>query len=391
MTKLLVKMLHLAYSHAGPTALTSILGSTYFIPGLCNLLKKVSRSCASCQRAYAKTLQCQMGMLPPSRTKPAPPLDRTGVDFAGPFVIRQGHTRKPVLLKTYACVFVCLTTKAVHLDLCSSLSTEDFLAVLKRFVAKRGCPSHIYSDNGTNFQGAREEIRELQTMTESLMTKQAISHFTSAYSIVWHHIPPRAPHFGGLWEAAVRSMKTLLRKIVKPHPLRFDEIYTVLTEVESILNSQPLMSLLAGDQIEGQYLTAGHFLIGRPLRAAPDSRAPSGNIANRRWNLFKRATADIWAQWLGSYLTSCAQRSKWNKPSRPLQPGDVVFVKDDTLKLRDWPVAVISKTHADGQVRAVELQCRGQTYSRAVNRVILLPAEDTTFAPPPWTPHFRHS
>ena len=208
-----------------------------------------------------------MGMLPASRTTPAPPFHRTGVDFAGPFVIRQGHTRRPVLIKTYAAVFTCLTTKAVHLDLCSSLSTEDFMATLRRFTARRGCPAEIYSDNETNFLGAREEIRELQKFTESKKTKEAITNFTTSNQIQWHHIPPRAPHFGGLWEAAVKAMKVLLRKNLQPHALKYDELYTLLTEVESILNSRPLAPLLSDEATEGSYLTAGHFLIGRPLRA----------------------------------------------------------------------------------------------------------------------------
>ncbi len=213
LTKLLVRTLHITYSHAGISALASILSSSFYIPNLRNLLKLISRSYSSCQRAYALPLQQRMGMLPSSyRTTPAPPFDNTGVDFAGPFVIRQGYTRKPTLIKTYAAVFVCMCTKAVHLELCTSLSTDDFLATLQRFVARRGCPSHIYSDNGTNFLGAREEIRELQKLTESVSTRQAVFNFANSNAIEWHNIPPRAPHFGGLWEAAVKSMKTLLRK-----------------------------------------------------------------------------------------------------------------------------------------------------------------------------------
>ncbi len=227
-----------AHSHAGVSALHSVLAHTYYIPDLRNLLKQVSRSCPSCQRAYAQPLRHQMGMLPSSRTTPAPPFERTGVDFAGPFVIRQGYTRKPVLVKTYATVFVCFTTKAIHLDLCASLSTQDFMATFRRFVARRGCPSHLYTDNGTNFLGAREEIRELQKLTESKETRQALATFAQENEINWHNIPPRAPHFGGLWEAAVRSMKTLLRKNLQPHALQFEELYTLLTDVVAILNSR---------------------------------------------------------------------------------------------------------------------------------------------------------
>ena len=102
-----------------------------------------------------------MGDLPSVRVKSSPPFSTTGVDFAGPITLRRGHTRKPTYVKAYVCVFVCLTTKAVHLELVSDLSTEAFLAALRRFVARRGCPYKILSDNGTNFVGANHELQKL--------------------------------------------------------------------------------------------------------------------------------------------------------------------------------------------------------------------------------------
>ncbi len=273
LTKLLLTSLHSVYSHAGPIAMASILASSFVIPNLRNLLKHVSRSCLTCQKAYARPLSHMMGMLPEARTTPAPPFWRTGVDFAGPLTLRLGHTRKPALVKCYVVVFVCLTTKAVHLDLCSSLATSDYLAAFQRFVSRRGCPAEMFSDNGSNFQGAREEIRQLQKLTGSKATQEAVQAFTTERQIRWHHIPPRAPHFGGLWEAAVKAMKLLLRKKVGPHALRWDELYTVLTEAEAILNSRPLAPLHAETATEGAFLTAGHFLIGRPLAAPPEPLA----------------------------------------------------------------------------------------------------------------------
>jgi len=320
-----------------------------------------------------------MGLLPAKRTAPAPPFLSVGIDFAGPFTIRRGYTRKPTLIKCYVVVFVCLFTKCVHLDLCSSLSTEDFLATLRRFISRRGTPTTIFSDNGTNFQGAREHIRELQKMMESPETLQAISHFATSNDISWQHIPPRTPHFGGLWEAAVKSMKLLLRKNVAPHPLRYDELYTLVTEAEAILNSRPLLPLQTDDITDGSYLTPGHFLIGRPLRAPPTTASPpQGKISLlRRWNLVSRLSSDLWKQWLGSYLSSLAVRAKWIQPGRPPQVGDVVFVKDETLVTRQWPVAVITDVFPgdDGQIRVVELRCKGKTYRRATERLIPLRRE----------------
>ncbi len=384
LTKLLVRTLHRTYSHAGISAMASILANSYWIPGLRNLLKFISRTCAICQKAYAKPLSSMMGMLPSSRTTPAPPFYRTGVDFAGPFQLKVGHTRKPSKIKAYAVVFVCMTTKAVHLDLCASLSSTEFRATLDRFISRRGCPPDIFSDNGTNFHGAREEIRELQRLSESYEMRQVITQFSSSNQIRWHHIPPRAPHFGGLWEAAVKAMKVLLRKTLQPHSLRWDELYTLLAQAESILNSRPLAPLHTQEASEGTYLTAGHFLIGRPLRAPPQPLPSTGKMSNlRRWELVSRLQNDLWRQWTATYLASCAQRSKWTRTGRSLAPGDLVFVRDETLRSRDWPVAVVETAHAgdDGHVRAVTLRCRGKRYTRAIHRLIPLITDEDQVIP----------
>ncbi len=192
LTKLLVQTLHTTYSHAGVSALVVIIANTYYIPGVRNIVKKVSKSCCHCQLAYSKPLSCLIELFPAFCTTPAPPFFYTGIDFTGPFYVKRGKTRRPEVLK------VCLTTKTVHLDLCTDMSTKKFMATLSRFTNRRGIPHVVYSDNGTNFMGARQEIHELQLLMESNSTKSAISHFATRENIQWHHISPRAPHFDGL-------------------------------------------------------------------------------------------------------------------------------------------------------------------------------------------------
>ena len=109
-----------------------------------------------------RPLSYQIGMLPSYQTTPAPPFYHMGVDFAGPFHIRTGHTHKLVIIKTYACLFLCLTTRAIHLDLCTDLSTTEFMATLCRFTVRQGSSAHVYSNDGTNFAGTRADIKKLQ-------------------------------------------------------------------------------------------------------------------------------------------------------------------------------------------------------------------------------------
>ena len=138
------------------------------------------------------------GILTYSSIKPSPPFCTSGVDFAGPNTLRRCYTRKPTYVKAYVCIFVCLTTKAVHLDLVLDLSTEAFLVALRHFVARRGCPYKILSDNGTNFVGANHELQKLQHHLETKESQGNICNFTTARKIIWAFSPGRAPYFGGL-------------------------------------------------------------------------------------------------------------------------------------------------------------------------------------------------
>ena len=290
LTKLFNSSLHYNMLHPSVSSLLCVLAEQYHVPGLKRYLKSLYRKCVVCQKAHAKPTTPPMGMLPAERTTPSLPFSHTGLDFAGPFQIKQGHTRRLVILKSYACVFICMATKAVHLELCADLTTKEFLSALRRFCARRGLPSHIYSDNGTNFIGARNETIEIQKLLKSKSTKEAISHFSTSLEVEWHFIPPRAPHFGGLWEAAVKAMKILLRKIVKSHILAFQELATVLTEAEAMLNSRPITPNYSTDADAPLTLTPGHFLIGRPLISPPVQEADDLNQHNmfKCWNNVQR-------------------------------------------------------------------------------------------------------
>ncbi len=177
LARLLLTSLHRAYGHPGTSTLLAILSTSFAISGARNYLKGVSRQCVTCQRVLARPVTQVMGLLPAVRTTPAPPFSNTGVDFAGPVTLRTGYTRKPVHLKSYIAVFVCMATKAVHLELCETLSTTDFMATLRRFVARRGCPQHLFSDNGSNFVGAAEEIHAIRKMAESEAHKTQLMNF----------------------------------------------------------------------------------------------------------------------------------------------------------------------------------------------------------------------
>ncbi len=188
LTRLIVTTKHLALLHAGPTLLMAATAANYHIIGARRLIRTTCRSCITCRKTSAITQQQMMGQLPASRVTPSAPFNHTGMDFAGPFIIKKGHTRRPVYLKAYACLFVCFSTKAVHIELVSDLTGEAFLAALKRFVARRGarrgCPTHLQSDNGSNFVGANNILKDIY----ALLSDDGINVLTPGHFLIGRNL-----------------------------------------------------------------------------------------------------------------------------------------------------------------------------------------------------------
>ena len=194
----------------------------------------------------------------------------TGVDYAGPISIRLGTPHSKMMIKGYIAIFVCFVTKAVHIEVVTSLTTEAFLAALRRFISRQGRPRTIYSDNGTNFQGAANQLHDLYKMLQSSSQMATVQDFFATEGCDWKFIPPHGPHFGGLWEAAVKSMKHHLRRTLGSHIATYEELCTLLAEIEACLNSRPLCAL-SSDPFNPTYLSPGHFLIGEPLTQLPST------------------------------------------------------------------------------------------------------------------------
>ncbi len=294
LTKLIIQTEHLRLLHAGPTLVAAMLSYRFHILGSRRTIRSVTRACVACRRVSAKPKPQMLGQLPADRLKPGSVFERTGVDYAGPVMIKSGPIRKPILLKAYICVFVCLSVKAVHLEVVSDLTSEAFIAAFRRFISRRGKPSIMWRDNGTNFVGAANELKNLFSFLQEMTTQQKLSEFCSSQKVTWKFIPERTPHFGGLWEAAVKSLKRHLRRVVGESKLTFEEYSTVLTQVEACLNSRPLCPLPDSDDGFAA-LTPGHFLIGRPLEALPDySLSNQPNSLLRRWHLCQALVRRFW-------------------------------------------------------------------------------------------------
>lgn len=214
-------------------------------------------------------MQPQMGDFPADRIRPSGsrPFDGTATDFAGPFSVKTTTLRNAKIVKGYLCVFVCLATKAVHLEVVSALTTEAFVAALDRFVSRRGLPSLIRSDNGSNY---KETVHYIKDVCEFIDNNcNSLSQIAAQRGVTWRFSPPNCPHWGGIFEAAVKSAKTHLRRIIGETALTFEELATVFCKVEAVLNSRPLCPL-SQDPNDLDVLTPGNFLVGGLLNALPE-------------------------------------------------------------------------------------------------------------------------
>jgi hypothetical protein len=321
-TRLIVSAEHIRLHYAGPQLLTASLREKYWIPRLRNLVKTVTHQYLTCYKFKAQATQQLMGKLPSPRVQPSRPFLTTNIDYAGPISLRLGTTCSKTITKGYVAIFVCFVTKAVHIEVVTSLTTEAFLAALRRFIARRGKPRTIYSDNGTNFQGAANQLHE----SSSEMAR--VQDFLANEGCDWKFIPPHGPYFGGLWEAAVKSMKYHLRKTLGSHVATYKELSTLLAEIEACLNSRPLCTL-SDDPFNQAYLSPGHFLIGEPL-----TQLPSIDLTNvkcnrlSRWQTYQQRLQQFWQSWSSDYLQSLQQRQRW-LTSPNLRPGDLVPLKED--------------------------------------------------------------
>ncbi|XP_033225954.1 uncharacterized protein LOC117178640 [Belonocnema kinseyi] len=236
-------------------------------------------------------------------------------------------------------------TKAVHLELVSDLTTEAFIVCLKRLFSRRGISKTIHSDNATNFVGASRELMELNKLFQSAEHNEMVQKFLANQTVTWKFIPPRSPHFGGLWEAAVKSFKHHLVRTVEDTLLTFEQLETCVIEIEAILNSRPI-SPMSPDPHDLQPLTPAHFLIGGPLTSFPQMNLTE-TTSNRisAWQHPQKLRQNFWKRWQKEYLHQLTVRSKCQgNANHCIKLNTLVIIKEDNLPSLQWKLGRIVDT-----------------------------------------------
>ncbi|XP_065368797.1 uncharacterized protein LOC135961232 [Calliphora vicina] len=335
LSSLIIREAHENTLHGGITLTMSYVNRKYWIVSGNRLAKKIIGSCIRCFKYSAKSATQIMGNLPPVRLNVTRPFKHSGVDYTGPISVKNSTFRSAIISKGYICLFVCMVTKAIHLEAVSDMTTNAFLAAFRRFVSRRGVCTDIYSDCGTNFIGASKELQVLFHRNRKSIPEDLRNSLVSL-GTEWHFIPPASPNFGGLWEAGVKSVKHHLKRVMHDKILSFEELTTLLCQIESCLNSRPLCPL-SSDPSDMDALTPAHFIIGEPTNCIPEENLLDMNI-NRlsRWKTIQNLKQHFWKRWYLEYLNRMQARPRWLKSTPDAKKGDLVLISDDRCGPGQW-------------------------------------------------------
>ena len=346
MATLLARHVHSAKKHAGVNSMLVDLRSAYWIVGARRICKSVTKNCKACQRFDAKPLNQPMAPLPQNRIKRASPFATSGIDHAGPLYCKDQPGKK-----FYILLCTCAVTRAVHLELVESMSCEDNVFALRRFFARRGMATFIWSDNAKGFVAAKEKMLEMY----------------GTEGPDWHFIVPRAPWWGGFYERLVGVVKSSLKKSIGRGNYNRVELETILHEVEGCINSRPLT--FVGDELPASRpLTPSHFLIGRDT-VLSKAESESGANLGVMYEMRVRMMNEFWRVWTDEYIKNLPPY-RGNSYGKEVQVGSVVLIEGEGRRL-DWPLGLITEVHKgkDNLIRAVTLRTSKGLVQRPIQRL----------------------
>jgi hypothetical protein len=365
-TRLIVKHFHEKFLHGGQEAILSSIRQRYWIVNARSVIKRIKSSCQYCKNRSAKPNFPLMGQLPACRaTANLKPFTNAGVDLFGPIqvTVKRHHEKR------YGVIFTCMMTRAIHLELANSLSSDSFLLCLRNFVYRRGAVSNIWSDNGTNFVGANRELQDELSKIKYVLAEHAVN-----MEITWHFNPPASPHFGGVYERLIQSVKKCLMILLNTRFPQEDTLRSALIETEFIVNSRPLTHVPV-DSYEDEPLTPNHFLIGYSGAATSLITYDDTNYNSRQqWKNATLLSNLFWKRWVKEYLPEITRRSKWYRNVKPVQVGDVGVLVDENAPRNTWKKVLITEVHPgkDGVVRAVTVKTSAGELKRPVHKIAIL-------------------
>ena len=372
----LIRWTHQTEGHAGVNHVLSYLRRRWSIQGGRCTIRRVIHHCIRCQKLFKEPQPQKMAPLPVDRLEVRVPFEATGVDVFGPFKVKMGGRATH---KRWVMLFTCLGCRAVHFEMLKDLSTPTAINALVRFHSRRPGLRILYSDNGTNFRGADNEVkRAVETWNGSKMVE-----VVRAKGVEWKFGPPNTPHWGGIWERLVKTAKKHLSAILSSEDLDVDTFATVLVEVEGIMNRRPL-TYASTDHRDLDVLTPADFLypgvaVHTSVHVIPPSPPGDGESLRYAWKKARGLYDAFWTRWSKEYLTDLLGRGKWRRTYPDLKVGEVVIMTDDVQPRDCWRLGMVEAVHGDGtHVRTATVRVKeGKTFQRSCHKLVRLEWEQS--------------
>ena len=368
--------------HSGITRTVTKSRRKYWIIRGRKLAQKIKRSCYRCKLLDKMLAEQQMAPLPKSRLAIAPTFYTTSLDLFGPIEIKdtvKQRSRK----KVWGVIFSCTVTRAMYLDVTEDYSTDTILQVIRRFVAVRGCPSEIQSDQSSQLIAAAKDIGELFKNWDW----KVIHNWAANNKIKWTLAPAEGQHQNGLSESLIKSVKRTINHKICGHTLTFSELQMTFFEIANIINSRPLGVITSSDPEQPKPITPNDLILGRASSDVPQGPFDMKKSITKRFRFLQNLVTEWWESWYQVVLPSLVPSYKWLQRHRNVEVGDVCLIrygKDKRATYRLGRVKEVKKG-VDGLVRTVVLKYklpeekRYRTVDRPIHGIaVIVPTEVQT-------------
>jgi len=344
-----------------------ILRNKFWLIGGLSKTRKIANKCLRCLKFRLSNVQPVMGPLPKFRVECSFPYQFVGMDFCGPFKVKKDDSKFEF---NYILLFTCMTHRGVHLEVTQNLTTEETILAITRFLARKGKPSLIFSDNGTQLVKARQLVKKLKF--------ERIEGFLAREQIEWKLNPPSAPHFGGCFESIVKLVKKPLRVILEKYTPNKDQFLTLVLQAEQIVNSRPLLRVESNfDEV----ITPSHFWLGRsPMEIIPNLNEAATNNIEKNWKFRNKIAQHFKKEFVKLYLSQLVPLNKWLQTNNKISLGDVVLIREKTISTYKWPMGRVVQIFPgkDGEIRVVKVKTKNVILTRPVNKLcVLVPKSET--------------
>ncbi|XP_077976283.1 uncharacterized protein LOC120332657 [Styela clava] len=364
-TNLVILQHHKEVGHSGMGHTWTSLRQKYWIIKGGVAVRKVLGNCISCRKRNAPLGQQIMADLPDARLAVNKPVfSEVGCDFFGPFLVKQGRSN----VKRYGCIFTCMCTRAVHIEVAYSLSTDSFINVLRKFIGRRSKPRAIYSDNAGNFQATNKVLRD----EIKKWNQHYINDFLSQRNIEWNWNCPTDSKAGGCWERLIRSIRKILGGLLNDQILTDEKLHVLFVEVESILNSRPLCPVTF-DVNDEEPLTPNHLLLLRGSRNESPGVFTEKDCYRFECKQVQYMADQFWRRFNKEYLPTLIGRQKWTVQKPNLKIGDIVMISEDAPRCQ-WLMGRVVEVFPDKNetVRQVKVKTKNGFLKRPINKLCFI-------------------